>query len=191
MRERLRSIGVCLFLLPLLIGAFQGVVPVQGTTAPIFTVSLSPSTQTAYQGQTVTYTVTVTQTYTCVVGLQAQSSGTIPTPSVTPSSAQGNFTSILTLQLPQTTSPGTYGLGVVGTIGTSAGGSTCTSGEVGEVAGGSATVTVQAADVHDNSNSLNFDGPARQHYEHIHLSQPSGHIQPARHDLSFGSFSHM
>ncbi|HXX72399.1 MAG TPA: hypothetical protein VEI80_01795, partial [Candidatus Acidoferrales bacterium] len=145
MNRSLRSVGVYLLLLPLFVATFEGVGPVQGASGPIFTVSMSPSTQNAYQGQTITYTVTVTQTYSCVVTLQAQSSGTIPTPSMTPSSAEGNFTSIFTLQIPQTTSPGTYGLGVVATIASSPSGSNCPSGDVGEVAGGSATVVVQAA----------------------------------------------
>lgn len=118
---------------------------VMAAAVPNFTVVLSPSSEPALQGQTVSFTVTVTAVsgYVCPITLTTDTKPSIPssTETVSPSQAEGSFTSILTVSVPAATPPGSYGVGVVGTM-SGAARPGCTQGEVN---GGGAVVVVGAA----------------------------------------------
>lgn len=114
-----------------------------------FTIAITPTAQTALQGQTITFAVTIqnqTTGWACPITLAlsplapaytwAESGGVY----LSPAHGEGTFTSILTVHVASDATPGDYGVGVVATVGTATG---CSASETN---GAGAVVTVGPAD---------------------------------------------
>ena len=88
-------------------------------SAPNFTLTSSPASQSVNQGGSTTYTQTVTATggFTSVVGFTVSGLPTGATGTFSPTSVTGSGTSTLTVKTASTTPTGTYTLTITGTSG--------------------------------------------------------------------------